>query len=245
MTNIFQIEQIRNKQTINTNRWTIEFIGLKQMLNAARESKLPWIRNRYEAVKQALGSEDSLGTSLQISLFDANIPSVKLATAEMPRFNDQTKAVTKFEPMDDLVITFFDYVNGSASAIMQLWHAFVGDKKTGAIGFKEDFVLETAYFKVYGPDAPGYNIGQDAAAGEIAEVPWLQKYKIWNMFPKDVVLGTHSDSAEPRKITVNFALDNFYPVGIRGYNTQDNTTNQSPDSRYTDIPETATPDSNY
>ena len=84
--------------------------------------------------------------------------------------------------MEEMSISFYDYVNGSASAIMQLWHAFVGDKRTGAIGFKEDFVLRQAFFYVYGPDAPGYQVSETGAPaeGEVREVPWLQKYEIWN-----------------------------------------------------------------
>lgn len=241
--NIFQISQIRNKQTINANRWTLEFIGLDAMLRAASTSFLPWIRERYTAVKDALGrTSEDIGISLQLSLFSATIPPVNIETVDIARFNDSIKAVTKFAAMEDMTVNFYDYVNGSASAIMQLWHAFVGDKKTGAIGFKEDFVLPRAFFYVYGPDAPGYNVVSgaepDEAKLEVREVPWLQKYEIWNIFPKNVNIGEHGDNAEPRKVTCTFAIDNFFPIGIRSYN-KPSTTSTNPLSRYTEAPATA------
>jgi len=242
--NIFQISQIRFKQTINGNRWTLEFVGLDTMLRAAATSPLPWIRDRYTAVANALGNAvTDVGISLQLSLFSVTIPPVKIDTIDVSRFNDSIKAVTKFAPMEDLTVNFYDYVNGSASAIMQLWHSFVGDKQTGAIGFKEDFVLPKAYFYVYGPDAPGYKVADGGAAPdatnlEVSEVPWLQKYEIWNLFPKAVTLPEHGESAEPRKVAIAFAIDNFFPIGVRSYN-QTGTVSANPLSKYTDIPTTA------
>jgi len=236
--NIFQIAQIRNKQTINKNRWTLQFVGLESMLDKARTSSLPWIRERYEVVKAALGNaEIGVGINLQISLKKASIPNVKLDLADINRFNDTIKTVTKFAAMEEMNVSFYDYVDGSASAIMQLWHAFVGDKKTGAIGFKEDFVLPYAYFYVYGPDAPGYTVtdNADPAKLEVNEVPWLQKYEIWNIFPNSVNLGEHADDAGPREIECTFVIDNFFPVGIRGYN-RNSTTGDNPLARYTEVP---------
>lgn len=241
--NIFQIAQIRNKQTINKNRFSIEFIGLDTMLRAAQNSYLPWIRERYEAVESALGqgSED-IGISLQLSLQNVSLPSITLGTQEIDHFNDVIRAVTKFDVLDELSINFMDYVGGSASAIMQLWHAFVGDKKTGAIGFKEDYTLPRAFFYVYGPDAPGYNVvdGEpDEGRLEVDEVPWLQKYEIWNLFPSAVNLGEHSaGDAEAREVECTFIIDNIFPVGIRTYN-QPSTTTTNPLARYSEIPEPA------
>ena len=113
----------------------------------------------------------------------------------------------------------------------------------GAIGFKEDFVLPKAYFYVYGPDAPGYKVADGGAAPdatnlEVSEVPWLQKYEIWNLFPKAVTLPEHGESAEPRKVAIAFAIDNFFPIGVRSYN-QTGTVSANPLSKYTDIPTTA------
>ena len=208
--NIFQIRLINQKQTINSNRWSIRFVGLRDLLaKASRTNAQPWIQNRYDAVKEAFGSDPS--TELELSLFNVTLPSVSIDTVAIPRFNDTIKAVTKFTEMEDLTINFYDYVEGSASAIMQMWHAFVGDKSTGAIGFKRDFVLRAAQFFVYGPDAPGYNVASSA------DIPWLQRYELVNLFPKAVKLGEHGDGAEPRKVEVTFAVDNVYPTGIRTY----------------------------
>ena len=220
--NIFQIKQINNLQTINANRWSLRFpeLNYKLLTKAKSAVSLPGIQERYRACQLALGDDPS--TSLELSLSSVSLPAVTLETAPIPKFNDQIKAVTKFTEIGDMSITFIDYVNGSASAIMQLWHAFVGDKKTGAIGFKQDFVLSKAYFFVYGPDAPGYEVETST------DIPYLQKYEIINIFPKVVNLGEHGEGAEPRKVTVDFAIDNIYPVEIRTYNYEA----QTPQERY-------------
>jgi len=229
--NIFRISKINNQQTINSNRFSIRFVGLNdKLINKSKTSTLPGIQERYNNVKAAIGSDPA--TSLELSLFSATVPPVALEIQDIAKFNDNIKAVTKFAVMEDFTVTFVDYVNGSASAIMQLWHAWVGDKQTGAIGFKQDFVLPKAYFYVYGPDAPGYS--DDFA--DTNGVPYLQKYEIINLFPKQIDLGEHSaESAESRKVTVNFAIDNFYPVSIRNYNYQATT----PEERYSEVPAAA------
>lgn len=222
--NIFQIQRIRNEQTINTNRWSLQFKGLKGILDKAKTSKLPAIRERYEACKVAFevnnsGYIEDVETIIELALFSVSIPTIKLETQDISRFNDSTKAVTKFAPMEDMSVVFWDYVDGSASAIMQLWHALVGDKVTGAIGFKRDFVLPEAFFYVYGPDAPGYD-GQELTDGSYHDgknIPFLQKYDIWNLFPNDIQLGEHSDNAEARKVTCSFSLDNIFLSEVQTY----------------------------
>lgn len=226
--NIFQIKQINNAQTINSNRFTIKFPGLNdKLISKAATSTLPGIQERYNVVKAALGEDP--GNSLELALFSTSLPPIALDKQYIARFNDGAKMVTKFTEIEDLTVSFWDYVNGSASAIMQLWHAFVGDKKTGAIGFKQDFVLPKAHFYVYGPDAPGYSdefVDQNG-------IPWLQKYEIINIWPAQVSLGEHSaESAEARKVEVTFTIDNLYPVGIRVYNYAATL----PQNRYSDVP---------
>lgn len=235
--NIFQIRNIRNKQTINKNRWTLQFNGLEEiMLRAAKPDAPKHIRDRYEAVKYALKDGDiDISTGLELSLKKVSLPSVKLESVDITRFNDSIKALTKFAAMEEMSVSFYDYVNGSASAIMQLWHAFVGDKRTGAIGFKEDFVLRQAFFYVYGPDAPGYQVSETGAPaeGEVREVPWLQKYEIWNLYPSSINLGEHGDDPAPREVECTFIIDNIFPIGVRGYVG-------TPGNRsYSDIPSTA------
>ena len=223
--NIFQVERIRNEQTINTNRWSLQFKGLKNIIDAAANSPLQAVRDRYNATKIAFertgdASGLSVETILELSLFSVSLPSVKLETQDISRFNDNVKAVTKFAAMDEMQVVFWDYVDGSASAIMQMWHALVGDKVTGAIGFKQDFVLKQAYFYVYGPDAPGYTGDAiDGYEGMVDEgnIPFLQKYEVWNLFPNSVELGEHSDNGEARKVTCSFTVDNIFPVQIQSY----------------------------
>lgn len=223
--NIFQVERIRNEQTINTNRWSLQFKGLKNIIDAAATSPLEAIQDRYNNTKIAFERTDGGGlnteTILELSLFSVNLPSVKLETQDVSRFNDSVKAVTKFSPMEEMQVVFWDYVDGSASAIMQMWHALVGDKVTGAIGFKQDFVLKQAYFYVYGPDAPGYkgdgSEGYEQDMVDDGNIPFLQKYEIWNLFPSSVELGEHSDNGEARKVTCSFIIDNIFPTKIQTY----------------------------
>jgi len=231
--NIFQVERIRNEQTINTNRWSLQFKNLGAMIQKAATSPLPAIRDRYKNTRVAFDQSITgldIETTLELSLFSVSIPSVKLETQDITRFNDTIKAVTKFAPMEDMQVVFWDYVDGSASAIMQLWHALVGDKVTGAIGFKQDFVLKEAYFYVYGPDAPGYKgdgEGLDDTNTDDGKIPYLQKYEIWNLFPNSVELGEHSDNAEARKVTCTFSLDNIFAVDIQSYGSNHNYINNN------------------
>jgi len=214
--NIFRIKKVYNEQTINVNRWSIRFVGLTDLLlNKAPASPLFGVQTMYNAVKNALGGDPQ--TSLEISLASSNFPLPKLETVEIPRFNDQFKSVTKFSPMENLSVTFIDYVNGSASSILQLWRAFVGDKRTGAIGFKQDYVLPEAHFYVYGPDAPGYS---DDYCDEHGGPPYLQKYALINLYPIEVNMPEHADAGEPRRITTVFVCDNMYPLEIFTYNYQ-------------------------
>jgi len=226
--NIFQTRRVNNQQTINSNRFSIRFKNLHTFLKRASSSTiLPNLQNRYNAVLGALGGD--MAESLELSLVSSTFPVIGIEIVNIPRFNDWVKATTKFSEMEAFDVVFMDYVNGSASAIMQLWHAFVGDKETGAMGFKQDFVLPTAEFLVYGPDAPGYEVSSSA------DIPYLQKYELVNIFPQSVNLGEHSaESAEPRKVTISFQIDNVYPVRINGYNYSANVT--KPEERYTSSP---------
>lgn len=212
--NIFRISKVTNEQTINTNRFSIRFIGLKDLLLIkAPASPLPGVKKRYQMVKNAIGTDPA--TQLEISLVSASFPAVSLEVDNIPRFNDFVKAVKKFEAIEELTVNFMDYVNGSASAILLLWHAFVGDKETGAIGFKQDFVLPRAEFYVYGPDAPGYS---DEYCDDNNGPPYLQKYEIVNLFPRAIKFPEHSaDASDPRKIEATFVCDNIYPIEIYTY----------------------------
>jgi len=230
--NIFQIRKVTNEQTINVNRWSLRFIGLtNKLLNQAPNSTLFGVKDRYETVKNALGGDPA--GSLEISLVSSNFPSVGVEIGTIPRFNDIVKMPTKFSDLGTLNVVFIDYVNGSASAILQLWHSFVADKKTGAIGFKQDFVLSRAEFYVYGPDAPGYN---DEFCDANDGPPWLQKYDIVNLWPSKITMPEHADGAEPRRITGEFVFDNIYPTGIRTYNYAATT----PETRYSEVPQVLT-----
>lgn len=230
--NIFQIRSITNAQTINTNRFSIRFEGLTTKLintgaaDSALGDRRPDLQDKYNILKDAWDNaprafevNDGFTTSttvledvLEISLFSASVPNVQIETQTLNRFNDGVKAPTRFAEMEDFTISFYDYVNGSASAAIQYWQAFVGNKHTGAIGFKTDYILPEAYFYMYGPDAPGSSDSNEARKR------WIQAYSLVNIYPKQVNLGEHTmEGGEARKVEVIFNLDNIYPVGARSY----------------------------
>ena len=212
MANLFQIRNIQNSQTRNQNRFTLRFNNLDSILDKAKNHRLSGVVDRYNAVKNVIYKGDfTLAQTLELSLLTCSVPNIQIETQRIKRFNDSVAATTMFAEPEDMTVTFYDYVNGSASAIMLLWQALVGDKKTGALGFKEDFILRTAHLFMYGPDAPGYSDTELASK-------YLEKHEVINIFPKGVNLGEHTyESGEARRVEVTFSIDNIYPVEYKGY----------------------------
>lgn len=211
MANLFQTRQIWSEQTKNTNRFTLVFDNLDQVLQKAATSPITSIKNRYNSL-QAANLRDNFTASqvLELSLLSLTFPNVEIGRQDIHRFNDSIKALTKFEPTQEMQVTFYDYINGSASSILYSWYALLGDKFTGAIGFKEDYALGTASMYVYGPDAPAYDDTQIAEG-------WFEHHQFVNLYPVSIDLGEHSyENGEARKITCQFAFDNIYPVEYRG-----------------------------
>lgn len=221
--NLFQIARINNKSTRNTNRFTLEFLGLESLLIAPLNSDYigyDAYKIRAQAVAPALswGTAESynVNEALQLSLLSATIPNIQVETQRIQRFNDSVVATTKFAEPEDMTVTFYDYFNGSSSAIMQLWQSLVGDKRTGAMGFKESFVLPRAVLTEFGPDAPAFD--PDNSQENDGEIPWLSKHEVINIFPKAVNLGEFTyDGADARKVEVTFSTDNVYPIGYRSF----------------------------
>ena len=214
--NIYTLTKIRNKQTINQNRFGLKFTNLwADILSNAENHRSYGVRERFKGVKNIVGTGDQVDTDLELGLFSVTLPNVGIETQQISRFNDSVRAPTKFTEMEDLTVSFYDYIDGSASAILQLWQSMVADKLTGAMGFKEEFVLEKTDFFVYGPDAPGHDVERDG------EIPYVQHYKILNLWPKSINLGEHSyESGEARKVEVTFSVDNVVPVFFTKYSKE-------------------------
>ena len=150
----------------------------------------------------ALATE--LKRNLELSLLSVSVPSIEMETVEVARFHDTAKHISKFNTMGDMNVTFYDYIDGSASAILFLWQALVGDKRTGAISYKSEYVLANARLVEYGPRAPKQVDGQESIMAEHVMV---------NIYPKTIELGEHSyESADIRKVQATFAIDNIYPL---------------------------------
>lgn len=212
--NIFQTRNVVNSQTKNLNRFVIKFNGIQDVLKRAQNHRLQAVKDRYNGLIDAAGGLDGVQRTLELGLLSCTMPNITVEKQEVPKFNDVTKATTKFTPAEDLTITFVDYVNGSASAIMLIWQALVGDKRSGAMGFKEDYVLERAYIYAYGPDAPGYT------EAEVVD-KWLEKHRVVNLWPSKINLQNFDyGQGEFRKVECTFVIDNCYPVEYRGYDSE-------------------------
>lgn len=230
--NLFRIKEVRFKQTINRNRFSLRFSGVNSILDRAKNHRLESVRRMYYATRDAITRPGNInaidGNILELSLASANLPNVTVETQDIFRFNDSNKTTTRFAPMEDFTCTFYDYVEGSASAFLHLWKSLVADKQTGAFGFKQEYILPEAFYIVYGPDAPGYevdaqgnyNLGNGVTAPEI---PWIQVHKIENLYPKTVNIGESSyETAEARKVECAFTIDNHYPVDFQSFKIDEN-----------------------
>lgn len=219
--NLFRIRQINNQQTKNQNRFTLKFPGLPTVLQRAKGNAA--IGDRFDAVFNSIERKDlnlDVNQTLQLSLMSVTVPNIQVETQRLWRFNDSVVATTRFTEPEDMTVTFYDYVNGSASAILFLWQALVADKRTGAMSFKEEFVLPRAELVVYGPDAPKYD--PDPLTGNLpdgeSEIPWVEKHEIISLFPKAVNIGEHTmDGGEARRVECTFSIDNIYPISYRSY----------------------------
>lgn len=220
MANIFQVATVRSKTPRMSHRFSLRFDGLNGIINLASQRldtyKLPGTQengNRYNHLSPALTATQAtsdgpqaVADTLELSLMSVSLPSNEMETVEIARFHDTAKHISKFGAMADMEVSFYDYVNGSASAIMSVWHGMVGDRRTGAISYKNEYVLPLARLIEYGPVAPA-----ESNPTPIAE------HAVINLYPKSVNLGEHSyETAEVRKVQVTFAVDNVFPLYYKG-----------------------------
>jgi hypothetical protein len=164
---------------------------------------------------------------LNLSLLSATIPAFEFEAAELNRFNDTVKHITKFSTANDMSAVYYDYINGSATSIMLAWQAKVGFKLTGEIGYKSQYVCDMNLY-VYGPNRPGYRVNNNANDGvDKEEYELLMQFKIFNAYPRSVDIGDFSyDNTEIKKVTVQFGYDMIVPYKnkkrtgpARNYNT--------------------------
>jgi len=199
--NILGTTGVRSETTRNAHRFSLVFNGLDQVLDRAKNSNLALVREKYNGLQSAFQKTGwTVSQTLELSLLSVNVPNIKIAMEDIHRFNDSFKALTKFEPVTEMQVTFYDYVNGSPTAILEAWRALCGDKRSGAIGFKEDYALPEANFYLYGPQAPA----------EEFPTP-IEEWSIINLYPSSVEPGEHSyEGSGVRKLTAQFLFDNIY-----------------------------------
>lgn len=216
MGELFQISKVNYKTPRMSHRYSLRFEGLNEVIARASASNLtdiltgvPNPGNIYTRLSNAAGADGAkMRENLELSLLSVSVPAIEMETVEIARFHDVSKHIAKFSTMGDMNVTFYDYVDGSASAILFIWQSLVGDKRTGAISYKGEYILGSAKLIEYGPKAPGQPNDQEYI---------LAEHMMVNIYPKSIELGEHSyDSAEVRKIQVNFSIDNIYPLYYRG-----------------------------
>ena len=215
MANIFQTAQIKSKTPRMSHRFSLQFDGLQNIMELAKRRADTYTYtaspittgNRYNHLQQAINDGRTISESLELSLLSVSLPSNEMETVEISRFHDTVKHISKFSSIADMEVSFYDYISGSASAIMSVWHGMVGDRRTGTISYKKEYILPLARLIEYGPTAPG----EGTTPQKLAE------HAIINLYPKSVNLGEHSyESAEVRKVQVTFAIDNIFPLYYNG-----------------------------
>jgi len=203
---LLRTQTVRKEQPITSNRYSLAFTGLDVLLERAYSSGGNGLDSTvYNRVKKAFEIEFAGTTSpekmLELALLSVTIPPVEVDAEDLSRFNDSTRVLTKFSPMGDVSCTFYDYINGSATAILIAWQTLVANKRTGAIGWKEDYILEDALFQIFGPDAP-----------QEVNPTVYQEFAVKNLYPRTIDFGEHNyETGAIRRVTVNFIIDNFYP----------------------------------
>lgn len=161
--------------------------------------------------KGGSNSTGAITDVLNLSLLSCTIPSFEFEVGDLNHFNDTVKHLTKFSANNDMSSIFYDYINGSATTIMLAWQSMVGFKLTGEMGYKEDYVCDMDLY-IYGPNRPGTTPSADEPKNEA-----LMQYKILNAWPRSVDIGDFTyDSAEIKKVTVQFAYDMIIPIMIKG-----------------------------
>jgi hypothetical protein len=216
--NIFQISKVRYKTPRMSHRFSLSFGSeLKDILTRASKrvdlysiTGKDGAKNRYDWLSSAFDTANP-ETELELALLSCNLPPTEMEVVEASRFHDTARHITKFQTQGDMECTFYDYVNGSASAIMSIWQGLVGDRRTGAISYKREYSISGARLIEYGPTAPA----------EAEPMP-LAEHAIVNLYPKTINLGEHSyESAQIRKVSVTFACDNIFPLYYNNLDPKD------------------------
>ena len=224
-TNIFDTRNILKQTPKMGNRFllTADKTQLDAIIN---KSKLRKLSNFAGGTSSVFGNPNSsagtTGTStatntgrpadvLNLSLLSCTIPAFEFEAGDVNRFNDTVKHITKFSAVNDMNSTFYDYINGSATSIMLAWQSCVGFKLTGEIGYKSQYVCDMDLY-VYGPNRPGYRVNSEKTSTDLEEYETLMQFKIINAYPRSVDIGDFSyDSAEIKKVTVQFSYDMIVP----------------------------------
>jgi hypothetical protein len=221
MGSLFQIGTVNFKTPRMSHRYSLRFEGLDAVIARAQASQLTLIDsgtvtgNIFTRLSPAAGGTGAtMSRNLELSLLSVTVPPIEMETVEISRFHDTSKHISKFTTMGDMNVTFYDYVDGSASAVLYIWQSLVGDKRTGAISYKGEYILAGARLTEYGPKAPAQGEGEEYI---------LAEHQMVNIYPKSIDIGEHSyEGAEVRKVQVTFSIDNIYPVYYRGSVTDPN-----------------------
>ena len=221
-TNIFDTRHIIKQTPKLGNRFllTADATQLNNIINGKNGDTSPSFEKqpKLRRLNKFTGGNDDIVYStnptqvLNLSLISCTIPAFEFETGDVNRFNDTIKHITKFSPINDMSSSFYDYINGSSTAIMLAWQSVIGFKLTGEINYKSKYVCDLDLF-VYGPNRPGYKMSNDNNSTDSVEKDLIMQFKIFNAFPRSIDIGDFSyDNAEIKKVNVQFGYDMIVPV---------------------------------
>jgi hypothetical protein len=217
-----QLNNIINGRAATT---AADAAGASPAIAESKIKKLNRLSGGHDAV---FGNSNSGQTSydiLNLSLLSCTIPAFEFEVGELNRFNDTVKHITKFTASTDMSSTYYDYINGSATSIMLAWQSKVGFKLTGEIGYKSQYTCDMNLY-VYGPNRPGYRVNSSSTDSDLEDYEILMHFKIFNAYPRSVDIGEFSyDSAEIKKVTVQFGYDMIVPYKNKQRTSRSNAAN--------------------
>ena len=210
---IKETPKMGNRFLLTVNNTQLEKIIFGSASDSVKKAKVYRLSELSGGSEKVFKGNSNPSDVLNLSLLSCTVPAFEFETGDVNRYNDTIKHITKFSAVNDMSTSFYDYINGSATAIMLAWQSKVGFKLTGEIGYKSQYTCDLDLF-VYGPNRPGYR-ASSADGVNYNDTPsndLLMQFKIFNAYPRSVDIGEFSyDSAEIKKVQVQFGYDMIVP----------------------------------
>lgn len=137
MASILSITNIYLKEQKRKNRWTLRFNGVPVFNdpNPLDFNSIPTSADVRIMTPQEI-------TDMELSLLTASRPQLSIGEVEFHRLNEKyyyPEGKATYEPME---VSFYDTIGLNAGRYLYGWFRAVFDFKTGAVGYKKNFVAE-------------------------------------------------------------------------------------------------------